>query len=169
MTTAARQRRRSRFSLVSGLPSSLSSAARSHCPQELSLPRLPLPALFAHPSRAPPPPLLLCSPSCPCFLRRSRLSCTRSLARSVCCTLLPHVSISRRGHFAQGFLFLRLSYLVPWIALSPGHSLLHAHPQPCGPLSPRSLRLVVATRGGSSTLPRYSIPASAGSSQQSSL
>ena len=109
-------------------------------------------------------------PPCPCLLP----SLSVVLLSLVCRVCLPHAVIARVHFSSKPFLLkvscsLAFTSWVPWIALSPGRSLLHAHPQPCGLLSPRSLRLVVATRGGSSTLPRYSIPASAGSSQQCSL
>ena len=172
MSIAARQRRWPRRFHVSGSLSSLWTAARSPCPAALSLPRLPLPALSASsPQRAPPSPPLLC----PSLLARAILPRSLlSLLSLVCRVCLPHAVISRVHFMSQPFLLkvscsLAFTSWVPWIALSPGRSLLHAHPQPCGQLSPRSLRLAVATRGGSSTLPRYSIPASAGSSQQSSL
>ena len=96
-----------------------------------------------------------------------RTPCTRPPAWSAR-PLLLHACISRRSHFAQGRLFLRLFVAVPWITSSPGHS-LHALPLPFRPLSPRSPRCVVATHGGSSISPCVSIPASAGSLQLSFL
>ena len=149
-----------RLSLSSPCPCSLSffAARSSALSSRLAPPAASAPLL--RPLRSSPSPLSA-RPCCPCFVR-----CLPHAHLPGLPSLLLHTCISRRSHFAQGRLFLRLFVAVPWITSSLGHSLL-ALSLPSRPLLPRSPRCVVATHGGSSISPCVSIPASAGNLQLS--